>query len=35
VRVSQLDQCVIDAIDPQERGRQYQARRVADLANAR
>jgi hypothetical protein len=35
VRVSQLDQHVIDAIDPQERGRQYLARRVADLANAR
>ena len=35
VKVSQLDQRVIDAIDPQKRGRQYLARRVADLANAR
>jgi hypothetical protein len=35
VRVSELSQCLIDAIDPQQRGRQYQAKRVADLANAR
>ena len=35
VKVSELNQCVIDAIDPQKRGRQYQARRVADLVDNR